>query len=293
MVRYGWGALLLLILGAAAWAADDAKEKPKAEKSATPAEEYQALQQEYQKAQNEIFGSLGSAKTDEDREKVFEKYQKLGPTFAKRFLDFADKHAKDPEAVDALGWIVTNAESAPEAEKAVNLLIKEHLNSAKVGNLIQMASRQTMLPPGEKLIRAVLEQSKDKDNQGRACYALAQLLKHHAELVDQIKGLEAKRLKQIEGMYGKDFLKTVGSRDQEKLQKESETLLEQVSDKYADVKLGNRTLGDVVKTELFELRHLAIGKEPPDIEGEDIDGKKFKLSDYRGKVVVIDFWGNW
>jgi peroxiredoxin len=31
----------------------------------------------------------------------------------------------------------------------------------------------------------------------------------------------------------------------------------------------------------------------PEIAGEDIDGKKFKLSDYRGKVVLLDFWGNW
>ena len=39
--------------------------------------------------------------------------------------------------------------------------------------------------------------------------------------------------------------------------------------------------------------NLAIGKVAPDIVGEDIDGKKFKLSDYRGKVVVLDFWGHW
>jgi hypothetical protein len=38
---------------------------------------------------------------------------------------------------------------------------------------------------------------------------------------------------------------------------------------------------------------LAIGKDAPDIVGEDIAGKRFKLSDYRGKVVVLDFWGNW
>ena len=37
----------------------------------------------------------------------------------------------------------------------------------------------------------------------------------------------------------------------------------------------------------------AIGHEAPDIEGEDLDGNKFKLSDYRGKVVVLDFWGHW
>ena len=36
-----------------------------------------------------------------------------------------------------------------------------------------------------------------------------------------------------------------------------------------------------------------IGNLAPEIEGEDIDGVKFKLSDYRGKVVVLDFWGDW
>jgi hypothetical protein len=38
---------------------------------------------------------------------------------------------------------------------------------------------------------------------------------------------------------------------------------------------------------------LAVGKVAPDIEGEDIDGNVFRLSDYRGQVVVLDFWGNW
>ncbi len=38
---------------------------------------------------------------------------------------------------------------------------------------------------------------------------------------------------------------------------------------------------------------LEIGDTAMEINGEDIDGKKFKLSDYRGKVVVLDFWGNW
>lgn len=36
-----------------------------------------------------------------------------------------------------------------------------------------------------------------------------------------------------------------------------------------------------------------IGKALPEIEGVDTDGKRFKISDYRGKVVMIDFWGDW
>jgi thiol-disulfide isomerase/thioredoxin len=36
-----------------------------------------------------------------------------------------------------------------------------------------------------------------------------------------------------------------------------------------------------------------VGQPAPEIEGEDTDGKAFKLSDYRGKVVVLDFWASW
>ena len=44
---------------------------------------------------------------------------------------------------------------------------------------------------------------------------------------------------------------------------------------------------------LFEADHLQIGMEAPDFEALDQDGKAWKLSDYRGKVVVVDFWGYW
>lgn len=36
-----------------------------------------------------------------------------------------------------------------------------------------------------------------------------------------------------------------------------------------------------------------VGRVAREIEGEDIDGHRFRLSDYRGKVVLLDFWGNW
>src|SRR5262249_43403458 len=32
-----------------------------------------------------------------------------------------------------------------------------------------------------------------------------------------------------------------------------------------------------------------VGKAAPDIAGADVDGKTFRLSDYRGKVVLLDF----
>ena len=35
------------------------------------------------------------------------------------------------------------------------------------------------------------------------------------------------------------------------------------------------------------------GNVAPDFTTQDADGVAFKLSDYRGKVVVLDFWGFW
>jgi hypothetical protein len=36
-----------------------------------------------------------------------------------------------------------------------------------------------------------------------------------------------------------------------------------------------------------------VGLAAPEIAGQDLDGVSFKLSDYRGKVVMLDFWGDW
>ncbi|MEZ6194656.1 MAG: hypothetical protein R3F20_02850 [Planctomycetota bacterium] len=37
----------------------------------------------------------------------------------------------------------------------------------------------------------------------------------------------------------------------------------------------------------------AEGVIAPDISGVDLDGVSFKLSDYKGKIILLDFWGDW
>jgi peroxiredoxin len=38
---------------------------------------------------------------------------------------------------------------------------------------------------------------------------------------------------------------------------------------------------------------LGLGQIAPDIEGPDLDGMPFKLSDHRGRAVLVVFWGHW
>lgn len=44
---------------------------------------------------------------------------------------------------------------------------------------------------------------------------------------------------------------------------------------------------------LYRFTELVIGKPAPDFEAVDADGNPFRLSDYKGKVTVLDFWGFW
>ena len=54
-----------------------------------------------------------------------------------------------------------------------------------------------------------------------------------------------------------------------------------------------KTLGQVAEARLDDLHNLAVGKPAPEIKGVDIHGKPLALSDYRGKVVALVFWGTW
>lgn len=41
---------------------------------------------------------------------------------------------------------------------------------------------------------------------------------------------------------------------------------------------------------IYELEELAIGRRVPEVEGAYVDGTPFRLSDLRGRVVLLEFW---
>ena len=66
-------------------------------------------------------------------------------------------------------------------------------------------------------------------------------------------------------------------------------------DRYGDVAFRATTFGEIASAYLdrHDASALAIGAVAPDIVGTDVHGEPMRLSDYRGKVVVLDFWGDW
>jgi hypothetical protein len=249
---------VLLLLAPALWALDDTKapkkpDTPSKAQGKSPAEQYRMIDNECQ----ESFQAYQKA-TPEERKKL--------PLprpweYAARMLELAEKHPKDPAAVDALVWAVHQGGSSPEAKKALDLLVRDHLDSKQLGFVCQ--SLRYSYFDVEQTLRTILEKSPHKEVQAQACFILAQYLKDKAR---------------------RSMASTA----------EAEKLFERVANEYPNVELyPGRTLAASAKVELFELQQLAIGKMAPEIEGEDVDGNPFKLSDYRGKVVLLDFWGNW
>jgi hypothetical protein len=278
------GVALLLAVGPARAAPDDKPDK----KDLTPAQEVEKLTADYSKAQQDFYEKYGKAKTDEERAKLAdEAMPKPGPVAA-RLLELAEKNPADKDVnPKALLWIVRNAgyggDATKQKDRALDLLARDHAADDQVGDLCLALARTPS---------AVAEKNPKDEAKGKATLALGQYLKYTAESVREMKK-DPEVAKRVEAMAGKETADKLASADPDQMEKEAEKQLQTAADKYADAPLYNSTVGAFAKGELFELENLRIGMVAPEIEGEDLDGKPLKLSDYHGKVVVLDFWGNW
>ena len=157
-------------------------------------------------------------------------------------------------------------------------------------------------PARDRLFRGLHEKAEDRVAKGAATLALAQYLQRKASF---IPGLRKRAARMPD--WPEEYEKQLRAADPEAMAAEAERLLEQVIEEYGDVPYvrGGRpflrerdlerkwTLDRVAEARLDEMHNLAVGKPAPEIDGVDLDGKPMKLSDYRGKVVVVVFWGSW
>jgi hypothetical protein len=286
------GGILVLVLGLSVAAAGQAQDRP-----ATPAEQYKALLKQYQDA-----SSSGRVLSDEERLKFIGQVYKLRNQLALRFLELAEDNPRDPIATDALIQAVWQVNGTPwpvelvgddsARARAFAILLRDHVRSDKLGPTCQRVSFG-FCKEYETFLRAVLEKNPHREVRAQACLSLAHFLNNRLHRLDLVKE-QPELAREFEGLFGKEYLQELQRQDHTRATREAEAFFEQAAHDYGDVKLPDgSTVGGRAEAELFEVRHLVVGKEAPDIEGEDQDGKQFKLSDYRGKVVLLDFWSEY
>lgn len=268
----------------------------------TPVQRYRQHISDYNIVSREITRS----KTVEDRKVVARQFDE----FAKKFLDIADKHPDDPialrairSAVQAIVTTDSRAQNIAEfhpgtlvvgssdgsSQRVVKLLLRDHLKSDKLAPICDRM-RFSYRPEFEPFLVVAIKENPHRDVHGLAQLAVAQLLHNQLRLMDLASDRPefAKRYSTIYGRGYIDRLQRIG-RDQ---------LVKRLEKAYAAaVRFDDVTnipfktsVADKARSELYELRHLSRDRLAPEIQGLDQDGRQFKLTDYRGKVVLLYFW---
>ena len=167
-------------------------------------------------------------------------------------------------------------------------MLRDHVQSDKLGPVLDRM-RYGYRMEFEKFLRTALEKNPHRNVQAVACLSLAQFLNDRLRMLQLVED-RPELAECYEIVFGKNYLTDLQRLDRAKLATRVESLFERAAEEYADVKIRVGTIGEQAEFELYDIRHLGIGKQAPDIEGKDQDGQQFRLSDYRGKVVLLYFW---
>jgi hypothetical protein len=266
------------------------------DKSPTPAEKYQKLLQESNRA-----SSSGAPLNDEERLAFVGRAYKRRYAMAHQFLELAMNYPNDPVAIDALTQAVWQVNGTPwpvelvgedtARGKTFELIIRDHIRSDKLGPLCQRVSFG-FCKEYETFLREVKARNPHRSVQATATMSLGHFLNGRLQRIDLCR-VEPKLANEFADLFGKEYYAELQRLDRGKAEREIEAVFEQAAEKFGDEKLpAGDTIAERAKAELFGIRHLSVGKEAPEIDGLDQDGQKFKLSDYRGKVVLLDFWSH-
>lgn len=248
----------------------------------TLAERYAAVIKKYNEAMREFRKVYSEAEPDE-RQKLFQEKYPQPESYAAEIMSIAREHAKDPATVEGLKWVAQSSRGESQQE-ALDIMFAHHFNSDAMADIAARMAFDTGAQT-EKRLRHLAKKSTSKRTKGIATYSLARYLAYAARAKQYVEESQ-----QAADFYKDklEYLKQLKVDNKELIQ-----LYEIVQKDYADVTTGRETLGESAESALFELRNLQIGMVAPDIVGADLDGVEFKLTDYRGKVVLLDFWGHW
>jgi hypothetical protein len=277
-----WTALALLfplVLGP-----QEAPAKPANDRSAR----LDAILGELDAATKAFRAAVAAAKTDDARRAL------KGPdpaVYVPRVWEIVREDPRDATSLTALTWLIEESRSETDRDQAIAAIAKDHLESPNLASLCSSLGENQQI--GTDLLELLVTSNPDRNVKGKALYALATHRLESARTARRLKSETPEAVESYKKFLGPSRTAELQRLDPATSESEAVECLERVVREFGDVEHGQGTLAARAEADLRELRELNIGKEAPEIAGEDLDGVAFKLSDYRGKVVLLDFWGHW
>lgn len=146
---------------------------------------------------------------------------------------------------------------AAERQRILTAFSESHLDKPGIG-LLCIALAEGGDPQALGILEKVITGNPDEPTQGVAALAASMLLRNLGEAPEVM----AKRI----------------------------TYLRKAIIQAADEKIGDTTVADIAADELYVMNNLSKGRTAPDLSGTDVAGRAIRLSDLKGKIVILLFW---
>lgn len=286
--------------------------------------EFDSLRARYVAESERFFADLRQVKSEEERTRLInERYP--ANTMVDEFLQLEEQHRGTLVGLSALYQLVSAAATygAPEAnvskgrKSALKILTADYADHPDLDLFFFWLAGGSQSPEAKSFLRRAAD-SPQRHVRGTALLTLAELLKIESQApleADTVLDLAASDNERFAAdiknykQYRQQFIDVVP----ETSRLESLHLIDRVLGEYADVLESprttygpillrvertaedplalrkRRTLAELASSLQFELTHLTIGQPAPDIAGPDAFGHELKLSDQRGKVIVLMF----
>ncbi|MFN0052382.1 MAG: trypsin-like peptidase domain-containing protein [Planctomycetales bacterium] len=238
-----------------------------------PQEQRLHLTQGYIKKMGWLTRELEEVKSEgEQRAIVNQRHPAL--EYVPRLCELAERHPQSPAAFESLATvcqILLDTEPPkdgwPEFERAARHLEAEFINDRRLINIMWTA-RLSSSPEVSRFLRAVAEGSSDASIRGTAWHCLGCSLAYGSQSIESADAAIAALQHVVQ-----DYPDSVYY--------------------CSDPEHPFHRLGPEAEDLQYRLGQLAVGRQAPEITGRGQDGSEMRLSDYRGKVVLIDFWVSW
>lgn len=245
----------------------------------------------YEKARDDYRTASAAAESAEEKQKL----KRISvDDYSADMMAVIEHDVKSLEAFGGLLWLYDKTKRRDDdkgrqvTENYLALVMKHHYANKRIGRVADWLGHVDNSQRTEQHLLKILENNKHEVDLANTVLALIR----HYQAIKEIQ-TDSVRRGYAEKSLGKEGMKYVDSRSREELNLLIDKYFEMGLQKYGEVQVWRGTFAETLAPYHFEHTRLQIGMQVPDIVGEDIDGVKFKLSDYKGQVVMLDFWGDW
>ncbi|TWU07799.1 protein kinase domain-containing protein [Stieleria varia] len=233
-------------------------------------------------------------------------YEEMDPRhiMPSKYLAMEETYRGTDEGLKALVQVCGMARSVAGANspagkgrrEAVKRVIQHYLQREDLESIIATLGGGPFVPQADELLQALVERSPFRKTQAEALIAQINFGKEALMVESQMPKVRAAvqdRMKEAPPTLRDEFeqrLKLLENTDFNQLRRDLNEKLGRLAKLYSDVSVKHYGTGGTAAQRLSHaINKVIIGQPAPELEAFDIDGKPFRLSELRGKHVVLMF----